>query len=133
MPLRLYGPGDVTGIDPRAVIRIDPPPGTADFEPNYLAAIEFDTPDFPWLFTPAAAGSNGRLRPWLCLVVVRARPSVRFSAPTGRCRSLTAAVAELPDLLESWLWAHAQVVQADAAEPVRPDPHRRARSATSRG
>ena len=40
---------------------------TADFEPNYLACIEFDNPDFPWLFTPAAAGSNGRLRPWLVL------------------------------------------------------------------
>ena len=39
VPLRLYGPGDVLGIDPRAVIRTEPPPGTGDFEPNHLATI----------------------------------------------------------------------------------------------
>ena len=71
MPVRVYGPGDVVGIDPRGVLRTDPLARTADFEPNYLACIEFDNPDFPWLFTPAAAGVNGRLRPWLVLVVLR--------------------------------------------------------------
>ena len=59
VPLRLYGPGDVIGIDPRAVLRTDPLRHTAASEPNYLACIEFDIPDFPWLFTPAAAGVNG--------------------------------------------------------------------------
>ena len=34
-------------------------PAAADFEPNYFAAIEFDRPDFPWLFTPAAADATG--------------------------------------------------------------------------
>ena len=119
VPLRLYGPGDVLGLDPRAVIRTEPPPGTADFEPNHLAAIEFDAPDFPWLFTPAAAASQGRLRPWLCLVVVE-RDEASLSAASGRpLPVLNAAAAELPDLAESWVWAHAQVVQADAAEPVQ--------------
>ena len=119
VPLRLFGPGDVLGIDPRAVIRCEPPHGTGDFEPNLLAAIEFDEPDFPWLFTPAAAGSQGRLRPWLCLVVVK-RDEATLSAASGRpLPVLSANAAELPDLLESYAWAHAQVVQADAAEPVQ--------------
>ena len=101
-----------SGIDPRAVLRTDPLARTADFEPNYLACIEFDTPDFPWLFTPAAAGANGRLRPWLVLVVVRQSEDVdaALDAASCRCRRLDAPVAELPDLVESWAWAHAQVV-----------------------
>jgi hypothetical protein len=52
---RLYGPGDVTGIDPQQVVRVEPRHRTTDFEPNYLPGIEFDRPDFPWLFTPAKA------------------------------------------------------------------------------
>src|SRR5213076_2423164 len=47
----LYGPGDITGIDPQQVVRIEPRRGTIDFEPNYFPGIEFDRPDFPWLFT----------------------------------------------------------------------------------
>ena len=36
--LRLYGPGDVTGIDPHQVVRTEPKPRTTEFEPNYFAA-----------------------------------------------------------------------------------------------
>jgi hypothetical protein len=32
--VRLYGPGDVIGIDPQQVVRTDPRPQTSDFEPN---------------------------------------------------------------------------------------------------
>jgi hypothetical protein len=64
----LLGPGDVVGIDRRQVIRTDPAPSSRAFEPNFLACVDFDRPDFPWLFTPAAANSQNRLRPWLCLV-----------------------------------------------------------------
>src|SRR5437773_6936324 len=74
--VRLRGPADVVGIDPNEVVRVDPKPNTSDFEPNYFAGIEFDRPDFPWLFTPAAAGANAKLRPWLCLAVVRAQEGV---------------------------------------------------------
>lgn len=115
VPVRLYGPGDVTGIDPQQVVRIEPRPGSANFEPNYFPAIEFDRPDFPWLFTPAKAGSAGRLRPWLCLVVVRKQdgvalrndhalplPALDIGPPAHPGR-------ELPDLAESWAWAHTQI------------------------
>jgi hypothetical protein len=118
VPLRLYGPGDVVGIDPRAVLRTDPLARTADFEPNYLACIEFDIPDFPWLFTPAAAGANGKLRPWLALVVVRQSEDVTLKAPRDvPLPQLEVAVSELPDLSESWAWAHAQVVELNPSEP----------------
>ena len=52
--LELYGPGDVVGVDPRLIVRCVPRPRSTDVEPNYFAQIEFDPPDFPWLFTPAA-------------------------------------------------------------------------------
>ena len=129
VPVRVYGPGDVVGIDPRAVLRTDPLARTADFEPNYLACIEFDNPDFPWLFTPAAAG-----RERAAAAVARAgrRAAARRAwscarAASRRCRSSTRRSAELPDLVESWAWAHAQVVQMDATQPVEQTAHRAAR------
>ena len=53
--VRLIGPGDLLGIDPRAVVRVDPRPNTNDFEPNYVAAIEFFDEDFPWRYSPRGA------------------------------------------------------------------------------
>src|SRR6187200_629700 len=47
-PLTLAGPGDVAGLDPRAVIRVWPRPGVNDAEPNYFPLIEFDQADLPW-------------------------------------------------------------------------------------
>src|SRR6478735_1510300 len=73
----LHGPGDVIGIDTRLVLRTDPKPHARNFEPNYLAIVDFDPPDFPWMLTPAQANTNDRLRPWLVLVVLdRARTGV---------------------------------------------------------
>jgi hypothetical protein len=122
--VRLRGPADVVGIDPHEIVRMDPRPNTADFEPNYFAAIEFDRPDFPWLFTPARAGANARLRPWLCLVVVRKQDGVvlRSSADAPLPALEIAAPAkpsdELPDLSESWAWTHAQVASPSNASPT---------------
>lgn len=111
---RLYGPGDVVGIDAKQVVRTDPRPRSAGVEAKYLASVEFRRADFPWLFTPAAADGQDRLRPWLCLVVVRRRAGVRIFAdetrplPTLQITSPTDVAGELPDLSESWAWAHAQ-------------------------
>ena len=81
VPTTVMGPGDVTGLDDRQVIRTDPAPGSRSFEPNYVPLIELDEPALPWLFTPAAAGAQARLRPWLCLVVVRLQDGVRLDPP----------------------------------------------------
>lgn len=115
MQARLHGPGDVIGIDRRQVVRTEPRHLTRNFEPNFLAAIEFDRPDFPWLFTPAAADAQNRVRPWLGLVVVEKQDGVRIVTdrdrplPVLEIRSPAHPAAELPDLGESWGWAHAQV------------------------
>jgi hypothetical protein len=67
----LFGPGDIQGIDPRAIVRTDPRPWITNFEPNHLPLVEFYDEDFPWRYTPAAPdAAKGRLRPWLMLVVL---------------------------------------------------------------
>jgi hypothetical protein len=121
--VHVRGPGDVIGIDPRQVVRTEPAVDSGDFEAVDLAAIEFDNPDLPWLFTPAAADAQGRLRPWMCLVVVRQQDGVRLRPAGGEPLPVLEIAApakpleELPDLAESWAWAHAQVSWPHDAPP----------------
>lgn len=118
--LKLLGPGDVIGIDPRVIVRVEPRANNHDFEPNYLAAIEFDTPDFPWLFTPAKADANDRLAPWLALVVFSRDEVADPVLRPGRVlpSTLLPTNTALPDLSESWMWAHAQVVRDEVSQQV---------------
>jgi hypothetical protein len=124
VPLRLRGPADVVGIDRHQVIRTDPRPSSSDFEPNCFASIEFDRADFPWLFTPARANTNGQLRPWLCLVVVRQQDGVQLvSVPDAPLPQLRIAVPakpfiELPDLKDCWAWAHGQAAADSTVDPT---------------
>jgi len=111
---QVYGPGDIAGIDPRVVIRTEPRQFTVNFEPNYLCGIEFDAPDYPWLFTPAAPNGD-RLHPWITLLVLK--PD-EFTLPAIAPNplpviSITAAAA-LPDLSTCWNWAHVQISGDDS-------------------
>jgi hypothetical protein len=107
--VELFGPGDVVGIDPRMVVRTEPRQFTVNFEPNYLCAIDFDTPDFPWLFTPAAPNGD-RLRPWVALIALKQE---EFALSAGAPNPLPAIdvldTSSLQDLSESWNWAHVQI------------------------
>jgi hypothetical protein len=111
--VQLHGPGDVIGIDPRHVIRSDPAEGAQTFEPNCFATVEFHHPDFPWLFSVAAPKDEGTqpsgVRPWLVLVVL-ADDEYTGPADGELLPSITVNDAkDLPDLDDSWAWAHAQV------------------------
>ncbi|MDQ3763211.1 MAG: hypothetical protein M3460_16685 [Actinomycetota bacterium] len=113
--LTLYGPGDVVGIDPKLIVRIDPRPNSIDVEPNYFPLIEFDAPDFPWMFTPAASGPDDRLRPWCVLIAVDLSVVDPPRVEPGRPLPVlvvprSVAPVELPNLFESWAWAHTQVI-----------------------
>jgi hypothetical protein len=107
--VQLYGPGDVVGIDPRHIIRTEPKNFTVNFEPNYLCGIEFDAPDFPWLVTPAAPNGD-RLQPWLVLIALI---DSEFTVPSGAPNPLpivqVTSNSGLPDLSDSWNWAHTQI------------------------
>lgn len=115
---RLYGPGDVTGLDPRQVIRTDPAHQASDVEPDYLACIEFKRPDFPWIFTPAAPASGHRLTPWLALIVVEREDRELSYVPPNPLPTITVPLAALPDLREAWAWAHAQVAGEESPQTI---------------
>jgi hypothetical protein len=69
---------------------------------NYLAAVDFDQPELPWLFTPAGCPAWPP-EPWLVLVVVRDRPGVSSTcrgSPLPRLRSRPGGGR--PDLADSW-------------------------------
>lgn len=123
MDVALMGPGHVTAVSAAQVIRTDPTPGSVVFEPNYVALVEFDEPSLPWLFTPARAAAQGRLRPWLCLVVVRKQDGVsvdppdRGAVPVLRIGLPAVPADELPDPADAWAWAHAQVTAESGASP----------------
>src|SRR5439155_8672754 len=108
--LRLAGPGEVTGLDSRLILRTDPRPGETSHPPHLFVTLELDRPELPWLFTPAAA-SGGKLRPWLGLVVVRQVEQNTITSDVTRPLPTLHVddVAELPHPADAWAWAHVGV------------------------
>ncbi|MEP6618806.1 MAG: hypothetical protein ABJE47_05810 [bacterium] len=119
--LTVRGPGDVLGFDLSQIVRRYPVPGTPNAEDTFFAHVEFDRPDFPWMFTPFAPVAD-RLEPWLALVVLElAHADIRPGGTRADGAPLPATVrtrhAELQPLDESWAWAHAQVIGGPASGP----------------
>ena len=71
------------GWTPAIVLRTDPPAGAQRVDTTLFPLIELDLPGLPWMFTPLAA-ADGRLRPWIALVVVVRRRGTRRST-SSRC------------------------------------------------
>jgi hypothetical protein len=112
----LYGPGDIVGIDSKAVVKTDPLNWITNFEPNYLPYIDFYDEDFPWRYTPAAADvPKSRLRPWIALVVLKETEFTDGKDLTGKPLpyfDLAAGVKAsdvFPKPAELWAWAHVHV------------------------
>jgi len=110
--MALHGPGDIIAFDPAAICRVWPLPGATDAESEFLALIEFDQPDLPWRYSPAAP-SGDQLAPWLC-VIVAAEGEFSTIVPGTRDRPLATvtitSAAALPDLSGSSAWAHAEAI-----------------------
>jgi hypothetical protein len=122
----LYGPGDIVGIDSRAIVRTEPRTWITNFESNYLAAVEFYDPDFPWRYTPAtsdtpdgAGGGNLHLRPWIALIVLEEGEFSEGQNLLGRpLPYVTVADATLfPSAVELWAWAHVHFNQSISEGP----------------
>ncbi|MDQ6700694.1 MAG: hypothetical protein M3Z36_10980, partial [Acidobacteriota bacterium] len=123
----LYGPGDITRIEQRAVVRTEPQPWIANFESNYLPAIDFYDEDFPWRYTPAAPDSSGlRLRPWIALIVLAENEFTEDNQPAGQpLPSIKVTdLSVFPAAADLWAWAHVHFNQSLSADPhnlVSPD------------
>jgi hypothetical protein len=125
--VQLAGPGDVAGMQARQVIRTEPRAGVSDFEPNYLAAIDFYDEDFPWRYTPVVPDpATHRLAPWLVLAVLKDDEFTRSNAP-GRILSsfVLATGARRSDIFpvsgQEWAWAHVHLNAAIGGLPASPD------------
>jgi hypothetical protein len=115
VPLRMYGPSDIVGIDPRQIVRTYPEPEETDLPPNYFAAIEFDAPGLPWLFSPVSDDDQGRALPWCGLVVLNQTEKTKVKpSGEGPLPTVKAPTSELPPVKEMWAWAHAQMVGGPA-------------------
>ncbi len=112
--IELYGPGDIVGIDPKAIIKTEPRNWITNFEPNYLPYVEFYDEDFPWRYTPSAPAGD-RLVPWLSLVVLSEdefdegqnildRP-VHFIT----LKDTTDTGTVFPQAADLWAWAHVHI------------------------
>ena len=132
---QLYGPGDVVGIDARAIVRSEPRHWITNFETNYLPFVEFYDEDFPWRYTPAKSSRRrtaaapvadarrargGRVRRTAPPLSDGQLPFIEVDGP-GRARS------RLADQL--WAWAHVHVNGGLGGRPGRP---RRQRGAARR-
>ncbi|MBE0640345.1 MAG: hypothetical protein IH598_17670 [Bacteroidales bacterium] len=109
--IQLYGPGDIIGIDRRAITKVEPQNNLTNFEPNYLPFIEFYDEDFPWRYSPEPNPANHRLEPWIALIVLKEDEfKDRKILPNSPLPSIGISNnATLPDPDQLWAWAHVHV------------------------
>lgn len=109
----LYGPGDIVGLDKGAVIKTEPRHWITNFEPNYMAYIDFGDPDLLWRYTPAAPDTGlHRLRPWMTLIVVteeEIEPGGTVNGPLDTVTLKTTPDQVFPPADQLWAWAHVHV------------------------
>lgn len=114
----LYGPGDIVGIESRAIVRCEPQRWITDFEPNYLPHIEFYDEDLPWRYTPAGPDTaTHRLRPWIALVVLAEEEFDDGADVAGKPLQYVevADAGAFPPADQLWAWAHVHVDRSLAA------------------
>lgn len=128
--LTIFGPGDVLGINPAAIIRTEPASNVGDFEPNYFPFVEFGEADFLWRYSlgPVVDKEEGKenekgVIPWLTLLVLESPQTRKHDDETGEfayyppsTEELPASIrirqgASLPDLSGAWRYAHVQIAK----------------------
>ncbi|NUT49845.1 MAG: hypothetical protein HOV94_21415 [Saccharothrix sp.] len=116
--IELYGPAEAK-FEEKWVVRTEPRSSTTDFEPNYLAFIEFYDEDVPWRYTPAPPNPSHRLQPWLALLVLT---EDEFAEPRGQVIAVE-DTQKLPLAADLWAFAHVHVNRslAPGAEIVLDD------------
>lgn len=111
--VQLYGPGDIVGIEPRAIIKTEPLNWITNFEPNYLPYIDFYEEDFPWRYTPNRPDDTlHRLRPWLALVVLEEgefEDGKNIKDKPLPFIHVEDAPIKFPPAEQLWAWAHVHV------------------------
>ncbi|MBK7230676.1 MAG: hypothetical protein IPH93_00015 [Saprospiraceae bacterium] len=108
--IQLYGPGDVTGIDLRNIVKVHPEPNTGNFESNYLPFIEFYQDSFLWDYTPEPINGN-KLDPWLFLLVLEegTEEYQKTEVQDGLSYITVDDLSVFPPTDQRWAWCHVHV------------------------
>lgn len=115
----VFGPGDIASVNRAIVSRIEPAAGLRGFEPNYMPFVEFVDADFPWRYS-LDTGNPNRTKPWIVLLALLA---TEFEFVTGstnplpRIRVKNPSIS-LPDLAQSWAFAHVQLTLPAGTDTV---------------
>ncbi len=117
--ISLYGPGDIVGVESRAVVRTEPRSGVTNFESNYLAAVDFYDEDFPWRYTPAPP-LGLQLTPWIALIVLKDNEFAEAKNLTNRPLTYVTITdpSVFPPAGELWAWAHVHFNQSLSPNPA---------------
>jgi len=110
---QIYGPGDVLGLNLRAILGTTPVPGARGASALELAAVAFQEEDLPWRYSTRRAGdANNTPAPWLFLLVLKAdeyeRPAPG-AGPLPTIKVLKPGVYPSPDARQQAQWAHVQI------------------------
>lgn len=112
--ITLFGPGDILGINENAISRLAPAANSNNFEPSLVPFIEFSEPDLLWRFSSLQTADKKNWIPWLTLIILkpeRGEEEGEFVKLENSSKDLPPQIqlkskAILPDLKESWRWAH---------------------------
>jgi len=115
--IHIYGPGDIVGIESKAIVKNEPNNWITNFEPNYLPYIEFYDEDFPWRYTPARHYKHHkeRIRPWLTLIVLKegefedGTNMGSMPLPWFKLKGEADISDIFPRPSELWAWAHVHI------------------------
>jgi hypothetical protein len=112
--ITLFGPGDLLGINENVISRVAPSPNTDNFEPALTPFVEFSEPDFLWRFSSLQTPDKKNWIPWITLIILKTengQEEGEFVKVQQTDKALPPKIqlkpnAILPDLKESWRWAH---------------------------
>jgi len=113
--LQLLGPGDLLGFELSPVVREEPPASSPNASADNLACVEFSDASLPWQFSGPSAD---RPLPWLVLIVLRDEEAVGDGDPPP---IVSAPAATLPNLADSWAWAHVEARVDDSVQSPEAD------------
>jgi hypothetical protein len=122
--IALLGPGDVVGINTNIISRVAPAPNTGNFESALVPFVEFSEPDFLWRFSSLQTTDKNWI-PWLTLIVLKSENNqgeAEFEKVENSSKELPPQIqlepnAILPDLKQSWRWAHVYKTDVGGSSP----------------
>jgi len=114
----LYGPGDVLGFRTSIVNRVHPKNNVGNFPPHLIPFIQFGESDFLWRYSSRKDEGGTYWIPWLALIVLKNKDGqedgefteVPHTDPELPRQIELSGEAELPDLKQTWRWAHVHTI-----------------------